>query len=476
MLNRKTLQNNILKALYAVEGVISVTLVGSFAEGSQKEGFSDIDTVVICRDLNETVFKKCLKACESLVGILDRKLLINSTFGPLKFDTNDNIVIHLMVYDVLGHIQHVNRSPFTCYDWERSNKYIGKKLKDICAVGLLVLDDFKKSRRGVQEYETELNKDILSYREYTWHNLRPTEIVKHQPLDDRGKAEFVFHIVKNLIHNFYKLKSGKNNIPSRREVKEIIDRIIPNDPNFLIEFEKLKNLKKENELKISNAIKNWALLFISCFEQYVNTEEANAINVTFIRHAKTAKNDGQFLGIRNDPSILEYDYKFDREFDIIFTSPLKRAFETAQLLTDRQKIITNPFLLEIDYGDADGMKIDEFSNKYPDIIDAWSKNLDPAFPSGENYEGVLSRIDDFANMLLDYTKKDVEIKKVAVITHNVLLRCLIGKMMKFPMHLWYLIEIPHCSQLHFQIWQGKLMPRIDRNYFINLHLGNIARL
>ena len=476
MLNRKALQNNILKALYAVEGVISVTLVGSFAEGSGKEGFSDIDTVVICSDLNERVFKKCLKACENLVGTLDRKLLINSTFGPLKFDTDGNIVIHLMIYDVVRHIQHVNRSPFTCYDWERSSKYIGKKLQDICPVGLLVLDDFKKSRRSINEYETELNKNILSYREYAWQNLRPTEIVKHQQLNDRGKAEFIFHIVKNLIYNFYKLTSGKNSIPSRREVKEIIDRIVPNDPNFLIEFEKLKNLKKENELKFSKEIKNWALLFISCFEEYLNTEEANAISVTFIRHAKTAKNDGQFLGIRNDPSILEYDYEFDKEFDIVFTSPLKRAYETAQLLIDKQKIITNPFLLEIDYGVADGMKIDEFSKKYPDIIDAWSKNLDPAFPSGENYEGVLIRIDDFSNMLLDYIKKDAQIKKIAVITHTVLLRCLIGKMMKFPMYLWYLIEIPYCSQLYFQIWEWKLMPRIDRNHFINLHLGNSARL
>ena len=56
-----------------------------------------------------------------------KKLLINNTFGPLKFNSNKNLVIHLMVYDRTGHIDHVIKSPFTVYDWERSNVYLKKK-------------------------------------------------------------------------------------------------------------------------------------------------------------------------------------------------------------------------------------------------------------------------------------------------------------------------------------------------------------
>ena len=47
---------------------------------------------------------------------------------PLKFDDEDTLVFHLMIYDVESHINHVIQSPFTCFDWERSELYIKKKL------------------------------------------------------------------------------------------------------------------------------------------------------------------------------------------------------------------------------------------------------------------------------------------------------------------------------------------------------------
>jgi ribonuclease H / adenosylcobalamin/alpha-ribazole phosphatase len=476
MIKREAFQNTILKTLYGIEGVVSVTLVGSFAEGVGNEGFSDIDTVVICKNLDETLFKKCLKACENLENIIDKKLYINSTFGPLKFDAEDNVVIHLMVYDLFSHIKHVHRSPFTCYDWERSNKYLGVKLGEICTVGTLLFDDFKKSRRGFAEYEAELEKDTLSYREYEWQNSLPTEIVKYQPLDDRGKAEFIFHIVKNLIYNFFKLISGKNKIPNTIEVKTVINKIVPNDLDFFDQFEELMILKKCNQLEYTASIKKWALIFISSFEDYLKKEESSIVNVIFIRHAKTSKNDGRFLGVYSNPSILKYDYKINMKFDIIFTSPLKRAIQTALLLKNKEQIISDSSLLEINYGDADGMEILEFSKKYPNIVDAWSKKLDPKFPSGENYANVLSRIDDFSVTLAAYTKDNINDKSIGVITHNVLLRCLIGTKMKLPNHLWHLIDIPHCSQLHFHIWQGKLVSSMDRAYLVDLHLRNVVSL
>ena len=47
-----------------------------------------------------------------------------------------------MIYDIKLHKEHVIKSPFTCYDWERSKIYRGDKLKKIFPVKNLQLNDF----------------------------------------------------------------------------------------------------------------------------------------------------------------------------------------------------------------------------------------------------------------------------------------------------------------------------------------------
>ena len=62
-----------------------------------------------------------------------------------------------MVYDTLNHKKHVLKSPFTCFDWERTSFYEGKKLTDIYPVLKLQLCDFINSRRGTNNFIKDLN-------------------------------------------------------------------------------------------------------------------------------------------------------------------------------------------------------------------------------------------------------------------------------------------------------------------------------
>ena len=55
------LKNTILDYLYNIEGVISVTLVGSFIKNAVHNNFSDIDIVVITKELNLQIFKNAKK-------------------------------------------------------------------------------------------------------------------------------------------------------------------------------------------------------------------------------------------------------------------------------------------------------------------------------------------------------------------------------------------------------------------------------
>ena len=98
--------------------------MGSFVNQKDLTGISDIDTVVICKNLNEKLFNSCIEVVKNIdlkkCGLNNYSLKINPTFGPLKFDRSNIAVVHLMIYSVESHRQHVIKSPFTCFDWERS--------------------------------------------------------------------------------------------------------------------------------------------------------------------------------------------------------------------------------------------------------------------------------------------------------------------------------------------------------------------
>ena len=99
-------------------------------------------------------------------GLEHLKIFINPTFGPLKFNNKENIVFHTMIYDVHSHINHVNKSPFTCFEWERSSHYIGKSLKEVFPVGKIQLVDFLKSRRSINSYLNNIKENYIFYQKY----------------------------------------------------------------------------------------------------------------------------------------------------------------------------------------------------------------------------------------------------------------------------------------------------------------------
>ena len=53
-------------------------------------------------------------------------------------------------------------------------------------------------------------------------------------------------------------------------------------------------------------------------------------------------------------------------------------------------------------------------------------------------------------------------KKICVVTHNVVLRCLIGIYFKVEKKFWYKINIPHLLELEFLINNKIIFPNINR--------------
>ena len=116
----------------------------------------------------------------------------------------------MMIYDVKEHIEPAINSPFTCFDWQRSDWFKGKKLKDIFPVENIYLRDFFESRRNSNEYLRDLKNNNISIRKYQMYKNKIYLRKKNYKIDKKNRGEFVYHIINNLINNYNKLYINKN--------------------------------------------------------------------------------------------------------------------------------------------------------------------------------------------------------------------------------------------------------------------------
>jgi len=462
---RQGLKKTIFKNLTSIANVLSVTFVGSFADCKDLSGISDIDTVVICDHLTEDVFNSCMAAADNInlseLGLKDYILKINSSFGPLKFDEQNLVVIHLMVYDLQSHRQHVILSPFTCLDWERSENVVGIELQQIFPVGRLQPRDFMEARRGIENYLSDIKNGCVTYRDYVFYESNVSEVKQSHPLDRRHQGEYAFHIVKFLLLNFLKLIHRKNCIFSEKEFEATIKELfeIGRQDNFE-KFRVIAELKQRRSLKYPDWVIDWTSEFVKEFQMGFIKHWKKAKTVYFVRHAPTLLNDGTFLGVNRDPEVKESYLPKTLEFEIdtIYSSPALRATQTAKALCPNKAIKHEELLREIDYGKAEGMTYEDLRVNYPEIISAWSNGEDPSFPGGgENSLCVHGRLKKFMKTLSLNA-----LTTTLVVSHNVVLRCLIGDAHALPPQNWHRLKIPHSVLLEFKLLEGKYYPNIPR--------------
>lgn len=445
------LKKKILNNFYSINDVCSVSIVGSFSNNEDINNVGDIDIVVIFNKLDRNKFNSCIKKTSKVKNLLskytDRIFKINSTFGPIKFDKERFIVIHLMIYDVDSHIDHVTKSPFTCYDWELSNIYVGKKLSDIYPVRTLQLNDFINSRRSIDNYLDNLNKSVINYKKYILNknNKKIKTRNFYFKIDNINRLKYYNHIIFFLIINFLKFINKKNYTPTFKEIINIYKLITGRTMKKNIEFS-----KKD------------VLTFLKKFESYLNNKINKINHISISRHKKTKINNKIFLGTGLNPSIqntyIPKEFK-NKKFDTIFTSNLKRAIQSASLVSNNNKIISTNLLNEIDYGKIEGKDIKYLDSNFPNIIKNWKMKKDVSFPMGENYHDVELRIKKFFKK---NKTKIVNSSKTLIVTHNVIIRIIVGSAFLIPKYDWFKLNLQYFKIYDFIFLNGKLLPNIDR--------------
>ena len=103
--------------------------------------------------------------------------------------------------------------------------------------------------------------------------------------------------------------------------------------------------------------------------------------INLVRHGETDWNVlGKFQGcmdtVLSKDGILQAEQlkkRFYDKFDFIYTSPLKRALKTAEIISESKdnKVNIAPGLREIDFGDWEGLTIREIETNFPEKFINW---------------------------------------------------------------------------------------------------------
>jgi broad specificity phosphatase PhoE/predicted nucleotidyltransferase len=455
----KKLIKDILNTLANNKDILSATIVGSLLEKKIDE-ISDVDIVVI---LDTITIKKIKFVKTQLLELIpsnyktNKIFKVNDTFGPLKFDDEDTLVFHLMIYDTKSHIEHVIQSPFTCLDWERSSLFVKKSLSEIYSVKILMFNDFFNLRRGVDSYLNDLSSNKITFRrlvEDQSGNLTQKE--ESYSLDEKHLVEYCYHIIKNTITNLLKVVN-KHNI--RYSDEDILIHWSKNFQENHIKYSELfkklsvlKNNKRYENNEFISETKN----FLS--DIYINLKYIydNSTKITILRHLETPENDGRFLGQNSNPGIKKEPYisenlkKLKYLNNNCYSSPSLRAIETAVKIGLKIEN-TDSRLNEFNYGKAEGKFFKEFIDDYPDLKLAIEQKMDFKFPDGESYTEINTRVLDLINELSQDT---------TLISHQGPIRALVGDLLNIPVHLWYDMQIPYGEPIE--------IIKIDQELYLNL--------
>lgn len=142
-----------------------------------------------------------------------------------------------------------------------------------------------------------------------------------------------------------------------------------------------------------------------------------------VRHGETIWNvENRVQGITDIPltdkgrldATLQKDFVKSLDIDVVISSPLDRAIETAKILTDNKlPINTDDRIKERDWGMNEGADIDSV-----DRIDCWDVILNTRVQNIESIQDFMYRVSSF----LEDIKVRYKDKKVLIVTHSAVIR------------------------------------------------------
>lgn len=171
--------------------------------------------------------------------------------------------------------------------------------------------------------------------------------------------------------------------------------------------------------------------------------------ILLIRHGETLWNAaGKFQGCTDielsDRGIKQAESLKERlngSFDAVYASPLKRAYKTAQILAEgtSKKVIIEPDIKEINFGNWEGLNIKEIENEYKEDFNIWRTDKKEArFGSGDmSIKNASLR----AGACIRKLAKENEGKTIVVVAHGGIIKAALIDLFEWNMHMYHRIGL-----------------------------------
>lgn len=182
------------------------------------------------------------------------------------------------------------------------------------------------------------------------------------------------------------------------------------------------------------------------------------LELTLIRHAPTSFNrNGIFMGTLDVPleqetiQLLQHSSLKTREYDLYFSSPLLRAYDTAINIFPNKLIQTDYLLQEKNLGMWSGLNKEKVRQTYPSAFLETGK-LNPFFTpiEGEKIQDMVTRVRSFLDKIQSlYLSEERENLKVVGVTHNGVIRIIRHIIQNENLESFFQASEPHLTPIKF---------------------------
>ncbi|MEZ7891796.1 MAG: histidine phosphatase family protein [Candidatus Wallbacteria bacterium] len=177
--------------------------------------------------------------------------------------------------------------------------------------------------------------------------------------------------------------------------------------------------------------------------------------IYLIRHGSTLNHENKevFRG-HEDVKLSEAgeaeSYKIASYFngisiDAVFSSPLARARQTAEIITSMQQfknITVKNELIDINCGSWQGLDITTVKKKYPNLFNIWCVSPDIfKMPRGESVVNVQERAFKFINGIIN----DDAFESVLIVTHRLLINVIVLAALDIDLKKFWQFRYSPCS-------------------------------
>lgn len=190
-------------------------------------------------------------------------------------------------------------------------------------------------------------------------------------------------------------------------------------------------------------------------------KDDTTMNIYLLRHGQTDKNKAGILQGTIDTVLNEegkkqaLSAKADIEnicFKTVYSSPLKRAFETAVLATglSENRIVVDERLKEMSFGDMEGKVIEDKDSNMAKFFNSPEEYV--AEKGAESFESMLVRAKNFLDEITsEYSDND----NVLIVSHGAFIHGLIMVMKDTRLCDFWKSNVPNCAVTVFSYEDGE---------------------